>query len=779
MSYRNASLPVARRVADLLGQMTLDEKLAQLYSYWLRDLLDEHRSLSTGKMEQLLGLGIGQITRVGGSSVFDPVSSARAANALQRYLATRTRLGIPAILHEESCSGYMALGGSVFPQMIGLAGTFQPELAEKMAAVIRSQMRAVGAHQGLSPVLDVARDPRWGRVDETFGEDPTLVSQFGMAYVRGLQGDSLRDGGVMATGKHFVGHSLSQGGMNCAPVHMGLRELWDIYIAPFQAVIRDAGLHTIMNSYPELDGELVAASRLILTDLLRGELGFDGLVVSDYEAVLMIHNYHHVAPDRSSAAALALRAGIDVELPSPDCYREPLKKAIEAGKVGMDLVDQAVSRHLQKKFELGLFEDPYVDEGRIFEVFDVPSQRQLARQIACQSVVLLANDGILPLRRNVETLAVIGPNADTGRNLLSAYSYAAQVEYMLSILPKDSPLAGIDPASLAPQAVRIPTILEGIRLAAPAVNVLYARGCDNLDPDRSGFDEAVRVARSADAVVLVLGDRSGLLPDCTAGETRDSVDLRLPGVQNELAQAVFAAGKPVIAVLVNGRPLAIPELAGKASAILEAWLPGEEGGNAVADILFGEVNPGGRLPMTFPRHVGQVPIFYSQKPSGGISNWYEDYVSVECSPMYPFGYGLSYTTFKYGDLRLSSRQVEPGGTVDVSLDIQNTGAVVGDEVVQLYTRDEYACVPRPVKELKGFVRLALQPGQARRVTFHLSVNQLAFYDEEMQLVVEAGTVRVMLGSSSADIHCEDSFEIVGMPKTPVDERLFVCPVEFS
>ena len=666
MSYHSANLPVVKRVANLLGQMTLDEKLAQLYSYWLRDFLDEHRSLSTGKMEQLLGLGIGQITRVGGSSVFDPVSSARAANALQHYLATRTRLGIPAIIHEESCSGYMALGGSVFPQMIGLAGTFQPELAEKMTDVIRTQMRAVGAHQGVSPVLDVARDPRWGRVEETFGEDPTLVSQFGMAYVRGLQGTSLRDGGVMATGKHFVGHSLSQGGMNCAPVHMGLRELWDIYIPPFQAAIRDAGLHTIMNSYPELDGELVAASRAILTDLLRGELGFDGLVVSDYEAVLMIHNYHHVAADRSSAAALALRAGIDVELPSPDCYREPLKKAIEAGRVGMDLVDQAVSRHLQKKFELGLFEDPYVEEQRVLEVFDVPSQRQLARQIACQSMVLLANDGILPLKKNVGTLAVIGPNADSARNLVGAYSYASQLELMLSRVPHDSPLAGIDPASLAPQAVKVPTILEALRKAAPTINILYARGCDNLNADRSGFDEAVQVARAADVVLLVLGDHSGLLPDCTTGETRDSVDLCLPGVQNELAQAVFDSGKPVVLVLVNGRPLAVPELAEKASAILEAWLPGEEGGNAVADILFGEVNPGGRLPMTFPRHVGQVPIFYNQKPSGGKSNWYEDYVSVECSPLYPFGHGLGYTTFAYGDLRLSSRQVEAGGTVDVS-----------------------------------------------------------------------------------------------------------------
>jgi beta-glucosidase len=759
--------------------MTLDEKLAQLYSYWMRDFLDDSRTISTGKMEQMLAHGIGQITRVGGSSIFDPVSSARAANTLQRYLVTGTRLGIPAIIHEECCSGYMALGGTVFPQMLGLASTFQPELAEKMTIAIRTQMRAVGAHQGLAPVLDVARDARWGRVEETFGEDPTLVSQFGVAYVRGLQGKSLKDGGVMATGKHFVGHGMSQGGLNCAPVHMGKRELMDIYIGPFQAAIRDAGLHTIMNAYPELDGEVVAASRAILTDLLRGELGFDGLVVSDYDAILMIHNYHRVAADKSSAAALALRAGIDVELPSPACYREALKAAIENGKVPLDWVDTAVSRHLQKKWELGLFENPYVDEGRVLDVFETPDQRLLARRIASQSIVLLANNGLLPLKKTIGTLAVIGPNADEGRTLMGAYSYAAQLEYILSILPKDSPLAGVDPASLDPHNVRIPTILDAIRAAAPSANILFSRGCDNLDPDQSGFDEAIRVARAADVVILILGDRSGLSLNCTTGETRDSVDLRLPGVQSELAQAVMATGKPVVLVLVNGRPLAIPELAGKASAILETWLPGEEGGAAVADVLFGEVNPGGKLPITFPRHVGQVPIFYNQKPSGGKSNWYWNYVSVESGPLYPFGHGLSYTTFEYGDFSLSARQIEAGGVLDGSLNIKNTGKMTGDEVVQLYICDEYGCVPRPVKELKGFTRLTLQPGETRRLTFHLPVNQLAFYDEEMNLVVEAGTVRVMVGSSSADIRCEGLFEIVGKQKSLVKDRLFVCPVEIN
>ena len=657
MSAQDPSLPVAGRVADLLGRMTLDEKLAQLTSHWMRDLLDESRSLSLAKMEQFLSLGIGQITRPGGSSIFDPVAAARAANQLQRFLVTRTRLGIPAILHEECCSGYMALGGTIFPQSIGLAGTFQPELAEAMTSTIRTQMRAVGAHQGLAPVLDVARDPRWGRVEETFGEDPTLVSQFGVAYVRGLQGQSLNGGGVMATGKHFIGHSLSQGGMNCAPVHLGRRELMDIYIGPFQAAIRDAHLHTIMNAYPELDGELVAASPAILTGLLRRQLGFDGLLVSDYETILMIHNYHHLAVDLSSAAILALRAGIEVELPGPAGYGEPLKQALQAGRVSMELVDTAVARHLQKKFELGLFENPYVAEDRVLEVFETPQQRQLARQIASQSLTLLSNDGILPLKKTIQRLAVIGPNADSGRNLLGAYSYPAQLDLMLATVPAGSPLAGLDPASLAGQAVPIPSILAAMRAAVPSADIRHARGCDNLAMDRSGFDEALQAAGAAEAVVLVLGDRSGLLADCTAGETRDSADLRLPGVQEELAQAIFALGKPVVVVLVNGRPLAVPELAQQASAILEAWLPGEEGGTAVAEALFGDVNPGGKLPITFPRHVGQVPLFYSQKPSGGRSNWYQDYVTVDRSALYPFGHGLSYTTFEYGSFKLSHRQM--------------------------------------------------------------------------------------------------------------------------
>ncbi len=779
MSSSKNTVPILERITDLLGQMNLDEKLAQLYSFWIFDLLDGENKLSTGKLGELLSNGIGQITRPGGGSTLEPMGIARTINAIQQYLLKETRLRIPAIFHDECCSGFMALGGTAFPQMIGLASTFRPELAERMTTEIRKQMRAVGTHQGLAPVLDVARDPRWGRVEETFGEDPTLVSQFGLGYVRGLQGDGLNAGGVMATGKHFIGHSSSQAGQNCAPAHLGRRDLWDFIMPPFQAAIRDAGLHTIMNSYPELDGEVVAASRAILTDLLRNQLGFTGLIVSDYDAILMLHNYHRVAADKSSAAVLALNAGIQVELPGASCYREALKEAVQAGRIEIELVDAAVTAHLQKKIELGLFDNPFVDEGAVMDVFETSAQRALAKEIASQSLVLLKNDGTLPFKKNLRKLAVIGPNAAEWRNMLGDYSYAAMLEYMQSIAPADSPLAKVDQRQLEAHAVDIPTVVASVRAAMPQTEVLFAPGCAVTSDDRSGFDEAVKITNQADATILVLGDRSGLVPFCSTGETRDSVDLRLPGVQNELALAVLATGKPVVVVLINGRPLAIPEIAERAGAILEAWLPGEEGGPAIAAALLGEFNPGGKLSITFPRHVGQVPVYYNQKPSGGKSYWYQDYVTVDASPLFPFGHGLSYTRFDYSDLRLSCNECKAGDTVDVSVTIRNSGSLSGEEVVQLYVCDDYACVPRPVKELKGFTRVSVRPGQSRSITFHLPVDQLAFYDQDMNLVVESGSIRLMLGSSSEDIRCESVIYIVGALKSQIARRVFVCPVEIN
>ena len=776
--YQNAACPIPDRVKALLTHMTLQEKVAQLGSAWVFEL-QEGQAFSEAKASSALGNGIGQITRIGGGSTLDPRASAEMANAIQSYLVNRTRLGIPAIVHEECCSGYLALGATCFPQIIGLASTWTPELAEAMTSVIRTQMRAVGAHQGLAPVLDVARDPRWGRVEETFGEDPTLASQMGIAYVRGLQGPDSHKG-IMSTGKHFVSHAMSEGGMNCTPVHLGPREVRDVFLMPFEAVIREADLASIMNAYSEMDGEVVAASRAIMTDLLRGELGFTGLVVSDYEAIRMLNDFHCVAPNLAEAARLALCAGIDVELPTTKCYGRPLLEALQSGRIDEALVDTAVSRILQKKFELGLFENPYVDVEQVLAVYDTPEQRSLARQIAQQSIVLLKNEGgLLPLKKATGTLAVIGPNANEARNLLGDYSHPAHIEHLLHANPELAVTLGYDPNAgrLARGSVVIPTVLDAIaRKVSPETRVLFARGCEVNSSNRAGFDEAVQVAQKADAVILVMGDKSGLTLDCTSGEFRDRADLGLPGVQEELVRAIAATGKPVVVVLVNGRPLAIPWIAQHIPAVVEAWLPGEEGGPAIADILFGDANPGGKLPMTFPRTVGQIPIFYNHKPSGGRSHWQGDYVSLSAAPLFPFGHGLSYTRFEFSNLCIDPPRVEVG-SVRISLDIKNIGERTGDEVVQLYVRDEFASVPRPVKELKGFKRIKLDPGETRSVVFDLSVDQLAFYDQDMHLVVEPGTIHVMVGSSSEDIRLSGSFEILGSQKRCVPARIFTCPVE--
>jgi beta-glucosidase len=723
-----------------------------------------------------LAHGIGQVTRVAGATTLAPAEAARAGNHLQKFLVEHTRLGIPAILHEECCSGAMFLGGSMYPQPIGLSATFNPQLAEIMTQAIREQMLAIGARQGLAPVLDIGRDARWGRIEETFGEDPTLASHFGVAYIRGLQGGDLSKG-VLATGKHFIGHSLSQGGLNCGPVHIGMRELYNVHMAPFQAAIRDAGLATIMNSYPELDGEVVAASRRILKDILRDELGFDGLIVSDYDAVSMIHDFHHVAKDRATAGRMALEAGIDVELPSIDCYGQPLRDALEAGELNIETIDRSVERHLRMKMELGLFDQPYVDDRRVMEVFETAQNRDLARELARQSMVLLKNDGLLPLARSTSRIAVIGPNAHQERSQLGDYSYAAKVELLTYRSPEGSAFVDFEQDVLAGKQVKVVTSLAGISAAAPAdTEVLYARGCDNLDNDQSGFREAVEAAEQADVIVLVLGDRSGLVPSCTSGETRDVADLRLPGVQQDLAEAIIATGKPVVVVLASGRPYALGWLDQHAQAILQAWIPGEEGGYALADVLFGDFNPGGKLPVSFPRSVGQVPIYYNHQPSGMRSHWYVDYVDQPTTPLYPFGHGLSYTTFDYQNLAIAKSHATRGEIIDISVEVANSGTVAGDEVVQLYIRDTYASAPRPVKELKGYTRLNLAVGERKKLTFHLQVNQLAFYNNDLELVIEPGQIEVMLGSSSADIRQQGAFEITGEDRMTVADRVFDCPV---
>jgi beta-glucosidase len=771
--YQDASAPIDDRVRDLMGQMTLDEKIAQLGSCWVFELLS-HMQFDGAKAAARMPNGIGQITRLAGASSLGPQAAASLANKIQEYLIKSTRLGIPALIHEECCSGYMARNATCFPQTIGVACTFEPQLAEAMAGVVREQMRAAGAHQGLSPLLDVTRDPRWGRTEETYGEDPYLVAAMGAAFVRGLQGQDWRQG-VLATGKHFVGYGASEGGMNWAPPHINPRELQEVYLFPFEAAVKEAGLMSIMNAYNEIDGVPCGGSYFLLTELLRNRWGFEGVVVSDYFAVNQLHVFHQIVGDKQGAAARALQAGLDVELPSTDCYGAPLRAALEGGRVDMALVECSVERHLRMKFMLGLFDNPYVDDGRAVEVFDTPDQRVLALEIARKSIVLLKNDGdLLPLAKSIKSLAVIGPNADSVRNLIGDYAYPCHVESLAEMTAAGGNVFNMpqpDSVELGATFVPIKSILQELSARLePGVKIHYAQGSGVIDPTEADFGAAVTAARAADVAIVVVGDRAGLTDPCTTGEARDRAELRLPGVQEQLVEAVQATGTPTVVVLINGRPAAIPWIAHNVPAIVEAWLPSEEGAAAVADVLLGDYNPGGKLAITMPRGVGQVPIYYGHKASGGRSQWKGAYVEMSNKPLYPFGYGLSYTTFLLDNLRHDHEPLRAGDHAAFTVDVTNTGTRAGDEVVQLYVRLPQASVTRPVKELKGFQRLHLQPGERRSVRFVLQANQCAYLNEALELVVEPGTLEIMIGTSSEDLPLRASLQLMGPPATVVERR---------
>lgn len=776
-----SGLPLAERVARLVAEMTLEEKAAQLCGVWVAELLDSKRQFAPEKAQKWLANGVGHLSRVGGTSLQPPQKSAEIANAIQRFLVEETRLGIPGIVHEESCAGYLAKEATTFPQAIGLAATWTPELAQEMTGVIRRQMRAVGAHHALAPVLDVARDPRWGRMEETFGEDPFLISAIGTAYVKGLQGDSLSHG-IIATAKHFAGYGWSEGGMNWAPAHIPPRELREVFLRPFAAVIQSGRIASVMNAYHELDGVPCGSSKELMVDILRGELGFEGVVVSDYATINMFVEYHHIATDKAEAARLALEAGIDVELPGADCYGQPLLDALHAGKVDMALVDESVCRILTQKFQLGLFENPYVDTGKIPEVYHQPEQVELSRTIAEQSVVLLQNkDNLLPLKKSLTAIAVIGPSADSVHFMQGDYHYPAHLIGMLVTEADPESPASQQKAAPVDWAAHFPpstTVLQGIKAAVSSeTQVYYAQGCEITGDDTSGFAEAVELARRAEVAVIIVGDRAGLVTGCTTGEAIDRATLDLPGVQQALVEAIHATGTPVVVVLVNGRPYTLNWIHAHIPAILEAWLPAQEGGAAVANVLFGDVNPGGKLPVSFPRGVGQIPVYYGHKPSGGRSHWYGSYIDMPTDPLFAFGHGLSYTTFEYSALTITPEQTNAGGTVSIAVTVRNTGDRAGDEVVQLYVHDPVASVTRPVQELKGFKRVTLQPGEHKTITFMLEVQHMGFYDRAMNFVVEPGETAVMVGSSSGDIRARGKFEITG-ETTPV-QPVFFTPVVVS
>ena len=758
--FRDETASVDRRVEDLLSRMTLEEKAAQLGSV-NADRLLEDGTLDRERAEELLEGGIGHLTRIGGEGSLAPTDAAETTNELQSILG-ETRLGVPAIPHEECLSGYMGPEGTSFPQAVGMASTWDPELVAEITDRIRTQLQAIGTTHALSPVLDVARDLRWGRIEETFGEDPYLVAEMACAYVSGLQGDSGGDG-VAATLKHFVGHGATEGGKNRSSLNVGRRELREVHLFPYEATIRVAGAESVMNAYHDIDGIPCASSEWLLTDLLRNELGFDGTVVSDYYSVEFLKSEHGVAETKGEAAAMALEAGIDVELPCTDCYGDVLAEAVREDAVSEDALDRAVRRVLGAKIRKGVFDDPTVDADAAADAFGTEAEKELVRRAGRESITLLKNEGdLLPLS-SAGSVAVLGPKADDPQELLGDYAY-----------PAHYPEEEVSFSSTTP--------LEAIRnRAGDDLSVAYAEGCTTTGPSADGFDEAAEVAGDADVAVAFVGARSAVdfsgsdadkvnRPSvATSGEGCDVVDLDLPGVQRELVERVHETGTPLVVVVVSGKPHSIEWIAEEVPAVLHAWLPGEEGGDGIADVLFGDHNPSGRLPISIPKTVGQLPVYYNRKPN--TAN--KEYVYTDSDPLFAFGHGLSYTDFEYDDLSLSSASIAPSETISASVTVTNAGDRAGHDVVQLYARPASPSQARPVQELKGFRRVHLDPGESARVTFALAANQLAFHDANMDLTVESGTYEIRIGRSSTDLIASDEFEIADSEAVPPEERAYL------
>ncbi|KAF0152346.1 MAG: glycoside hydrolase family 3 protein [Ignavibacteria bacterium] len=745
LPYKNSTFPINERVKDLIGRMTLEEKIAQMLCIWGQKkilMLDDDGKLNIENLSVHLPNGIGQIARLSDTTgELTAIGMAELSNKIQKHFVEKTRLGIPVIFHEECLHGLAGKEATSYPQPIGLAATFNTELVEKIYSAVAEDTRSRGAHQALTPVVDVAREPRWGRVEETFGEDPYLVTQMGIASVKGFQGDaSFTDKKrVIATLKHFAAHGQPESGTNCAPVNVSERLLRDTFLLPFKQVIEKSNALSVMASYNEIDGVSSHANKWLLRKILREEWGFKGFVVSDYYAVAELNIReeavsHCMAKDKLEAAKLAVEAGVNIEFPDPDCYPY-LVQLVQDGSVNEDLIDELVSSLLYYKFQLGLFEDPYVEPTDINIETRLEKERELALEAAHQVITLLKNENnFLPLdSKSKKTIAVIGPNAD--RLLIGGYS--GEPKYFTSVLKGIKDKAGKD------------------------INILHSEGCKltiggSWNEDEITFptheenlkliEQAIKTAEQADEVILVLGDNEQTSREAwNKTHMGDRANLDLFGMQNQLAEAIVELGKPVTVVLINGRPISINYLSTKAKAILECWYLGQELGNAVADVIFGNYNPGGKLPISFPRSGAHVPVYYNFKPSAR-----RGYLIDDISPLYTFGFGLSYTTFEMKNVKLAKAVIEKGETTSVTVEIKNTGKLKGEEVVQMYIRDMFSSVTRPVKELKGFKRISLEAGETKTIMFPITYEHLAFTNIDMQYVVEAGDFEIMVGNSSRD-----------------------------
>ncbi|WP_199570875.1 glycoside hydrolase family 3 N-terminal domain-containing protein [Streptomyces murinus] len=747
--WRDPALPAAVRVNDLLARMTLEEKTAQLYGVWVGAATDgdgvaplQREMTADHDWDELITLGLGQLTRSFGTAPVDPALGAQALARAQRRIAEAGRFGIPAVAHEECLAGFTAWQATAYPVPLAWGATFDPALVEELGGRIGRDLRAAGVHQGLAPVLDVVRDLRWGRVEETIGEDPYLVGTIGTAYVRGLE-----SAGVIATLKHFAGYASSAGARNLAPVRAGGRELAEVTLPPFEMALREGGARSVMAAYTETDGVPASADPRLLTGLLREDWGFTGTVVADYFGIGFLQSLHRVAADPAEAARIALEAGIDVELPTLSCYGTPLVDAVRDGRIPEALVDRAARRVLLQKCELGLLDPDWTPETGEKIDLDSAGNRALARRLAEESVVLLDNPGgALPLAPDAR-IAVVGPRAADALAMLGCYSFPSHV---LTHHPE------------VPLGIDIPTVLDALRAELPGAEVAFAEGCGVSDPDTSGFAEAVARASESDVCVAVLGDRAGLFGRGTSGEGCDAEDLRLPGAQAELLDALVATGVPVVLVLLTGRPYALGRWQGRLAAVVQAFFPGEEGGPALAGVLSGRVNPSGRLPVSVPHRPGGQPWTYLQPPlglAGEVSN-------LDPTPLYPFGHGGSYTAFAWEDFTGPGAQIPTDGGYDLSLTVRNTGERAGAEVVQLYLHDPVASVTRPDIRLIGYRRVELAPGEARRLTFRFHTDLSSFPDRTGTRIVEPGELELRLAASSTDVRHRARLRLTG-PVRPV------------
>ncbi|MDQ0089413.1 beta-glucosidase [Paenibacillus anaericanus] len=754
MIYKDRNNSTSERVEHLLSLMTLEEKIGQLiqpFGWQTYENKDGKIELTKEFKEQVKNGGIGSLygvlradpwTGVTIETGLSPEEGAEAVNEIQRYAIEHSRLGIPILIGEECSHGHMAIGATVFPVPLSLGSTWNVDLYREMCRAVARETRSQGGAATYSPVLDVVRDPRWGRTEECFGEDAYLISELAVASVEGLQGESLdQEDSVVATLKHFVGYGSSEGGRNAGPVHMGKRELLEVDMLPFKKAV-EAGAVSIMPAYNEIDGMPCTTNRELLQDILRTEWGFDGMVITDCGAIDMLATGHDTAEGGLDAAVQAISAGIDMEM-SGEMFGKYLLEAVRQEKLDTSIVDTAVRRVLNLKFKLGLFDSPYADPKNAAKVIGSEEHTALARKIAGEGIVLLKNEGkILPLSKASGKIAVIGPNADVGYNQLGDYT---------------SP----QPSS------KVTTVLGGIRskFAEEPGRVLYAPGCRIKDDSKEGFDYALTCAKDADTVVMVVGGSSARdfgegsidlktgaskvtdhsWSDMDCGEGIDRMSLKLSGVQLELIQEIYKLGKPLVVVYINGRPIAEPWIEDHAHAILEAWYPGQEGGHAIADILFGDVNPSGKLTISIPKHVGQLPVYYNGKRSRG-----KRYLEDDSQPRYPFGYGLSYTEFSYSNLTVQPEVIPAYGVATVTVEVTNTGDMEGAEVVQMYISDTVSVITRPAKELKGFRKVTLAPGESTTVEFTVGAEQLEYIGLDYKPVVEPGEFRVLVGKHVND-----------------------------